>query len=82
MSYLSKIKGIEPELLSLLKGHDLNITGPGRVVAVGNRIKQVSDGIIRVGGREVFCLLHRQILYALIRLKEKKKQQHTTSVMT
>lgn len=48
--YLGKVEGVELELLSLLKGHDLYVEGPGREVAIGNGVEQVSDSIIWVGG--------------------------------
>lgn len=69
MWYLGKIKGVELELLRLLKGHDLDIEGPGWVVALGNGVEQVSNGIIWVGGSQVVCFCYRQILYSLIGLK-------------
>lgn len=69
MWYLGKIEGVEWELLSLLEGHDLDEEGPGWVVAVGNGIEQVSNGIIGVGGSQTVGLLDRQILNSLIGLK-------------
>lgn len=56
--YLGNVEGIELELLSMLIGHDLDIEGPGRVVAIANGIEQVSDGIIWVGGSQAVCLLY------------------------
>lgn len=70
MWYLGKIKGVELEFLSLLKGHDLDVEGPGWEVAIGNGVEQVSDGIIWVGGGQPVCFLHCQILYSLISLKD------------
>lgn len=58
MWYLGKIKGVELEFLSLVEGHDLDVEGPGRVVAICNGIKQISNGIIWIGGSQLFCLLH------------------------
>lgn len=69
-SYLSQIKWVERERFSLLKGHDLDVEGPGWEAAIGDGIEQVSNGIIWVGGGQAVCLLHRQILDALISLRE------------
>lgn len=69
LQYLCKIKRVEPELLSLLKGHDLDVKGPGWVVSISNSIEQVCNSIIWVGGCQAVCLFHRQILYSLISLK-------------
>lgn len=69
MWYLGKIKGVELELLCLLKGHDLDVEGPGWVVAIGDGVEQISNGIIWVGGSQTVCLLDWQILYSLIGLK-------------
>lgn len=55
--YLGKIEGIELEPLSLLEGHNLDVEGPGWVVAIGNGIEQVSDGIIWTGGGLAVSLL-------------------------
>lgn len=70
MQYLGKVKGIEWELLSLLKGHDLDVERPGWVVAIGDGIEQVSNPIIWVRGSQAICFLHSQILDSLIRLKQ------------
>lgn len=56
--YLGKIKGVELEFLRLFKGHDLDVEGPGWVVAIGNGIEQVSNGVVRVGGGQSLRLLH------------------------
>lgn len=56
------------EFLRLFKSHDLDVEGPGRVVTIGNGIKEVSNGIVWVSGGQTLCLLHRQILDSLIRL--------------
>lgn len=79
MQYLSKIKGVELELLSLLKGHDLDAESPGWVVAIGNSIEQVSNGIIWIGGSQAVCLIQGQILYSLISLT-KHDMRHTYSM--
>lgn len=76
--YLSDIKGVELEFLSLFESHDLDIEGPGWKVAIGNGIEQVSDGIVWVGGSQLVSLLHCQILYSLISLKRKKPVDPTT----
>lgn len=68
--YLSEVKGVERERLGLLEGHDLDEEGPGREVSVGDGVEQVSDGVIGVGGSESVGLLHRQVLDALVGLKE------------
>lgn len=68
--YLGKIKGVELEFLSLFKGHDLDVEGPGWVVAIGNGIEQVSNGVVRVGGGQALGLLQRQILDSLISLHD------------
>lgn len=68
MQYLCEVEWVELELLRLLKGHDLDVESPGRAVAIGNGIEQVSNGIIWVGGCQTICLLHSQVLYSLIRL--------------
>lgn len=70
MEYLGKVEGVELELLSLLKGHDLYEEGPGREVSIGNGVEQVSNSIIWVAGSQAFCLIHWQILYSLISLKK------------
>lgn len=66
--YLGKIKGVEVEFLRLFKSHDLDVEGPGWVVTIGNGIKEVSNGIVWVGGGQALCLLHGQILDSLISL--------------
>lgn len=71
MCYLGQIEGVELELLGLLEGHDLDVEGPGWVVAIGNVVEQVSNGIIWVGGSQAVCLLYWQILYSLISLKKR-----------
>lgn len=58
MWYLGEIKGVELEFLSLFKGHDLDVEGPGWVVSICNGIKQVSNGIVGVGGGQALRLLH------------------------
>lgn len=57
MWYLGKIEGVELEPLSLLEGHNLDVEGPGWVVAIGNGIEQVSNGIIWIGGGQAVGLL-------------------------
>lgn len=58
MRYLGKVEGVELQLLSLLKGHDLDEEGPGWEIAIGNCVEQVSNSIIWVGGSQTFCLFH------------------------
>lgn len=79
MWYLGEIEGVEWELLSLLEGHDLDEESPGWVVAVGNGIEQVSNGIIGVGGGQAVGLLDGQILNSLIGLKTTSGRQDTWS---
>lgn len=77
MRYLGKIEGVEWELLSLLEGHDLDEESPGWVVAVGDGIEQVSNGIIGVGGGQAVGLFNGQILNSLISLKRVSRRQDT-----
>lgn len=74
--YLGEVEGVELELLSLLKRHDLNVESPGREVPIGNGIVQVSDSIIWVSGSQTLRLRNGQILYPLISLK--KRYNYTT----
>lgn len=74
MQYLGKVEGVKLEPLGLLEGHDLDEEGPGRVVAVGDGVEQISDGVVGVGGGKTVGLLHRQVLDALVRLRGTNKK--------
>lgn len=74
MQYLSNIKRVEREPLSLFESHDLDVEGPGREVSFCDCIEQVSDGIIWVGGCQAVSLLHWKIFNSLIGLKVYQKQ--------
>ena len=68
LRYLSQVKGVPLELLCLLKGHDLDVKGPGGEVAVGDGGVKVSDGVVRVGGSQVLGILRFHVLDALVGL--------------
>lgn len=48
--HLGQIKWIPRIIFCLLKGHDLNVETPGREVAIGNGVVQVTDGVVRISG--------------------------------
>ena len=66
--YLGQIEGVEPERLGLLEGHDLDEEAPGREVAVGDGVEEVTDGVVGVGGGQAVGLFHGQVLDSLVRL--------------
>lgn len=77
LQYLGEVKGVEQARLCLLEGHDLDEEGPGREVSVGDGVEQVSDGVVGVGGGKAVGLLHRQVLDALVGLKEEEQHEVT-----
>lgn len=68
LGHLGQIERVPRELLRLLKGHDLDVEGPGGKVAIGDGVVQVTDGIVGIGGGQSVRLRHGQILDALISL--------------
>lgn len=48
-----QIERIEFTSCRLLGSHNLNVHGPAGIISLGNRIEQISDGIVRIGSREL-----------------------------
>ena len=70
--YLGQIKRVELPLLCLVKGHDLDVHGPRREVAVLDRIVEIALRIVGVGTLETTGLFAVKVLDALVGLKEEK----------
>lgn len=51
LTHLGQIERVPRELLCLLKGHDLDVEGPGGKVSTGDGVVQVTDGVVRISGR-------------------------------
>ena len=79
-SYLGQVKWIPLELLSLFIGHDLDLQWPGWVVTASDRIVKVTDGIIRVTTGKFTGLGSRQVLDALVTLRERYRSFNNTCI--
>lgn len=66
---LGQVEDVPSELLSLLRGKDLNIHGPARVIALLNRLEEILSMPIGVLGRHLPSLLIGKSLAALVRLE-------------
>lgn len=50
LGHFGQIKWDPWVLIRLLKGHDLDVEGPGGKVAIGDGVVQVTDGVVRISG--------------------------------
>lgn len=66
---LGQVEDVPSELLSLLRGEDLNIHGPAGVIALLNRLEEILRMPIGVLGRHLPSLLIGKRLAALVRLE-------------
>lgn len=67
--HLGQVERVPAELFGLLKGHDLDLERPGRVLALGDGVVQVTDGIVGIVGRELMGLGRVQIADSLVTLR-------------
>lgn len=70
-AYFGHIERVPLVFLGLFRRHDLDFERPGGVFPVLDIVVQIPDGIVGVLGRQTISFGRRQILDALVSLREK-----------
>ena len=80
--YLGQIERVELPLLCLIIGHDLDVHGPRREVAVLDRIVEIALRIIGVGALETTGLFAVEVLDALVSLIRRETRIYNDIVLS